>query len=81
MLFEGRMAGTFDATLAVIAEDSVRERRAAARGTGALEGRSARQLSQEEKAERASFVVHNDGTLGELEAELRALFPRLAAAG
>jgi len=80
LLFEGTTAETFDATIAVVAEDGTRRRRASARGTGELEGRSARQLSQDEKADRATFVVHNDGTLADLEAELRRLLPRLAAA-
>ena len=80
LLFEGRMAEMFDATLAVIAEDGLREHRASERGTGELDGRSSRQLSQAEKAERATFVVHNNGTVAELEAELRALFGELAAA-
>ena len=80
LLFEGTMAETFDATIAVVAEDGARRRRAAARGTAELEGRSARQLSQQEKADRATFVVHNDGTLADLEAELRRLLPRLIAA-
>lgn len=80
LLFEGRMAEIFDATVAVIADDGLRERRASDRGTGELDGRSSRQLSQAEKAERATFVVHNNGTLAELETELRALFGKLAAA-
>jgi dephospho-CoA kinase len=80
LLFEGTMADTFDATIAVVAEDGARQQRAAARGTGELEGRSARQLSQEEKADRATFVVRNDGTLADLEAELRRLLPQLTAA-
>lgn len=79
LLFEGRMAAIFDATIAVIAEDGLREQRATARGTGQLEGRSTRQLTQEEKAAQATFVVHNNGHLDELEAELRELFPKLAA--
>ncbi|MBK5117916.1 MAG: dephospho-CoA kinase, partial [Thermoleophilia bacterium] len=80
LLFEGRMAEMFDATIAVIAEDGLREQRASERGTGELDGRSSRQLSQAEKAERATFVVHNNGTVAELEAELQALFGELAAA-
>lgn len=79
LLFEGSMAAAFDATVAVVADDAVRTERAAARGTGELEGRSTRQLTQDEKAARATFVVHNDGGLGELEAKLRELFPKLAA--
>ena len=42
LLFEGRMAEMFDATVAVLAEDGLRERRAAERGTGELEGRGRR---------------------------------------
>lgn len=81
LLFEGSMSSIFDATIAVIAADEARERRARARGTGELEGRSGRQLSQDEKAARATFVVVNDGTLDELEHKLRGLLPKLGAAG
>lgn len=81
LLFEGSMGPMFDATIAVSAGDAERERRAGARGTGALEARSGRQLSQEEKAAQATFTIANDGTLAELEEELRSLYPRLEAAG
>jgi dephospho-CoA kinase len=81
LLFEGSMAAIFDATIAVVAGDAIREQRAAARGTGELEGRSSRQLSQDEKAARATFVVRNDGDLASLERQLRELWPQLAAAG
>lgn len=80
LLFEGRMAEAFDATIAVVAADAVRERRAAERGTDELEGRSARQLSQAEKAERATHTVQNDGTVEELEGRLGEMMPELAAA-
>ena len=81
LLFEGSMAEMFDATIAISAGDAERERRAAARGTGALEARSGRQLSQEEKAARATFAVSNDGTLEELHAALEGLYPKLREAG
>ena len=81
LLFEGRMAEAFDATIAVVADDAVRARRASARGTGELEARSERQLTQQEKAERATFVVGNDGDIAELHDALEALMPELAAAG
>lgn len=77
LLFEGRMAEMFDATIAVTADDAERSRRAAARGTGELEARSGRQLAQGEKAARATYVVSNDGTLADLQAELRKLYPSL----
>jgi dephospho-CoA kinase len=80
LLFEAGMEDLFDATLVVVAGRELRRQRAAARGTGALEGREARQLSEEEKAARATFVVRNTGTLADLEHELRELWPRLVEA-
>lgn len=77
LLFEAAMEGAFDVTLAVVADDAVRERRLAERGQPGLAGRSDRQLDQGEKAVRADHVVHNDGTLEELESELSNLMDRL----
>jgi dephospho-CoA kinase len=74
LLFEAGLEEAFDATLAVIADDPLRERRLAERGQAGLVGREGRQLPQEEKAARANHVIRNDGTLEELERELsRAL--------
>jgi dephospho-CoA kinase len=70
LLFEAGMEGDFDATIAVVAEESLRAGRAAARGHTALAERTGRQLSQSEKAARADHVVRNDGTREELKAEL-----------
>ncbi len=80
LLFEGRMAEVCDATVAVIADDDLRDRRAGERGTGDLEGRAARQLSQEEKATLATYVVRNNGTLEELMSELKEIYPKLESA-
>src|SRR5215210_8912435 len=52
LLFEAGMEGVFDATIAVVAEEAVRARRAAGRGHHAPDERSARQLRQDEKAAR-----------------------------
>jgi dephospho-CoA kinase len=79
LLFEGRMAEICDQTIAVIADDDLRERRASARGTGELEARDARQLSQADKAERATHVIRNNGTLDELRDQLRSIYPDLEA--
>lgn len=80
LLFEAEMEGFFDATLVVVAGDERRAEFAAARGTSAVEGRSDRQLSEDEKASRATFVVRNDGSLEDLEQRLRDLWPQLIAA-
>jgi dephospho-CoA kinase len=70
LLFESGMADAFDATIAVIADEDVRAERAGARGHQALAERSARQLTQQEKAQRATYTVVNDGTVGQLEHKL-----------
>lgn len=80
LLFEAGMEDLFDATLVVVAGDELRAERARARGTSDVDGRAVRQLSEEEKAARATFVVHNTGTLADLERELRDLWPQLVAA-
>jgi dephospho-CoA kinase len=79
LLFEAGMEHIYDATIAVVADEEVRAGRAAARGHAAVGERTARQLSQEEKAERATFVVRNDGSVEELEQELSAVLAKLRA--
>jgi dephospho-CoA kinase len=77
LLFESGMDGAFAATIAVIADEAVRAERAGARGHAALEERSARQLSQEEKSRRATYTVVNDGSLAELEEKLSEILANL----
>jgi dephospho-CoA kinase len=67
LLFEAGIEGAFDLTVAVVADEGLRDERAQARGHQGLEGRSGRQLSQDEKARRADFVLRNDGTIQDLE--------------
>ena len=77
LLFESGMEGAFDATIAVIADEPIRTQRASARNHTALDERSARQLTQKEKSQRATYVVVNDGTVEELERELSAILDKL----
>jgi len=77
LLFESGLDHGFDATIAVITDEAVRHDRASARGHEALDERSARQLSQQEKAQRATYTVVNDGTVPELEAKLSAILDML----
>jgi dephospho-CoA kinase len=78
LLFESGMDGVFDATIAVVADEELRANRAGERGHEALAERDARQLSQEEKSQRATYVVPNDGSLEELEQKLSAVLEMLA---
>jgi dephospho-CoA kinase len=73
LLFESDMEGVFDHTIAVTAHDDLRADRIGERGHAGVESREARQLSQEEKSQRADFSVRNDGTLEELERELSSV--------
>ena len=77
LLFESGMGGDFDATIAIVADEALRAQRAGARGHGALSERSARQLSQQEKAQRATYQVVNDGSVEELERKLSAVLEML----
>jgi dephospho-CoA kinase len=81
LLFETEMDSAFDATICIVAADRSRAERAGARGITELESRTGRQLSQDEKAARATFVVRNDGTIAELERALAELLARIGGAG
>jgi dephospho-CoA kinase len=77
LLFEAGMEGVYDATVAVISDEQVRRERAASRGHALQDARAARQLSQEEKARRATFTIRNDGNVPELAAQLSAMLDTL----
>ena len=77
LLFESEMDAAFDATVAVVAVEATRRERAGARGHAALDERTARQLTQEEKAARATYTVANSGTLEELEQGLTGVLEKL----
>jgi dephospho-CoA kinase len=80
LLFESGMEKVFDATIAVVADESLRRERAAARGHAAAEKRAGRQLSQDEKAQRADFLIRNDGSLQELRQALSRVLAKLDTA-
>jgi dephospho-CoA kinase len=77
LLFESGMESAFDSTIAVVADERVRAERAAARGHAGVAERAGRQLSQEEKAQRASFAVRNDGTIDELKRSLSLVLAKI----
>ena len=79
LLFEAAMEDAFDATLAVVADDALRDARLRERGQDGLEGREERQLGQAEKERRADHVIRNDASLQELESEVRKVIEELTA--
>jgi dephospho-CoA kinase len=78
LLFEAGVEGAFDTTVAVVADEQLRVERAASRNHEAVFERAARQLSQDEKASRADHVIHNDGSLKDLERAVDELLDTLA---
>ena len=80
LLFESGMEDVFDHTIAVVADEGVRERRAAARGHASVAQRTGRQLTQAEKAQKADFTVRNDGSLTDLRESLSQVLAKLDAA-
>jgi dephospho-CoA kinase len=79
LLFEAAMEDAFDATVAIVADDELRDARLRERGQGGLGGREARQLDQAEKGRRADHLIRNDGSLEELESEVRKVIEELTA--
>ncbi len=77
LLFEAGSESRFDATIAVVADDAIRAKRLALRDQEALAARERVQLSQSEKARRATFAVVNDGSVAELEAKLAEILATL----
>jgi dephospho-CoA kinase len=78
LLFEAGLEGLYDATLVVVADERIREQRAAERGHALVAERNARQLTQAEKAARADHVVRNDRDLAALEQELARVLEKLS---
>jgi dephospho-CoA kinase len=77
LLFEAGMEPMYDATIAVIASEELRAARAGGRGHAALDERTKRQLTQEEKAARATYTVVNDGSPEDLERALSEVLVKL----
>ncbi len=77
LLFESGMDHGFDATIAIVADEAVRRERAAARGHESVDERTSRQLTQDEKAARATFAVANSGTIDDLESRLSDVLAKL----
>jgi dephospho-CoA kinase len=77
LLFESGMEAVFDRTIAVVADEAIRAERAGGRGHAAVAERAGRQLTQDEKAQRADFVVRNDGSVDELLQSLSRVLAKL----
>jgi len=78
LLFEAGLGQLYDATIAVVAAEPLRRERASRRGHALADERATRQLPQDEKARKATFVVENDGTERDLERALEAVLDKLS---
>ncbi len=79
LLFEVGLDALWDATVCVTAPDGAVAERLKARGLTADEARSriAAQMPVERKAEKADYVIRNEGTLKDLARETRNVWERL----
>lgn len=80
LLFEAGMDAWFDATIAVLAdEQNQRERFKASTGFSDEEFRlrMSRQLTPAQKAERADYILSNDGDFASLESQVFLLYKNL----
>ncbi len=77
LLFESGMDKACDFTIALVADERLRSERAATRELARAEDRVARQLSQQQKAELATFMVCNNGSVEELRRELSDVLGKL----
>jgi dephospho-CoA kinase len=77
LLFEAGLESNYDATVAIVVEEGLRTARANSRGQTAVSERASRQLSQAEKASRATYTLRNDGSVEELKTALADLLAKL----
>jgi dephospho-CoA kinase len=80
LLFEAEYESFFDATVAVIAAEDLcqqRFRQATGYSNEEFAKRSARQLNINEKAERADYVIINNGTMIDLHSAVKQLVNNL----
>lgn len=76
LLFESKMERLAEKVIVVQAKTGVILRRAAARGISPVLAKKilSSQWAPSRKAKLADFVIHNNGTLGELEAKAKKIF-------
>jgi len=81
LLYESSHAGDFDRVIATTCAPARQIERLVARGLSDSEARQrlAAQLPAGEKAARADFVIMTDGSFAETDAQVHAVFQKLAA--
>ncbi|HEY1689250.1 MAG TPA: dephospho-CoA kinase [Solirubrobacteraceae bacterium] len=77
LLFESGLDAACDGSIAVVASEEEIAQRTASRSLVGVGAREGRQLSQEQKAGRASFVVENDGSVEDLKRKLSSVLDKL----
>ena len=78
LLESGAYDGKYSLLVFVEADENSRSKRALRRGwqPGELERRQARQLNLEEKKRRADVVIHNNGTLSDLDRQVEEIWQK-----
>lgn len=76
LLFESESPTPYDATIAVVAPEALCIERFG-KGEEGYRKRMSQQLNPQEKARRANFVIHNDGTLESLRSVVEHIYHQL----
>lgn len=79
LYYEGNGAKDYDAVVAVVADPEKSKQRFKQAGFNSeeFEKRSSRQLSPDEKAKRADYVITNNGSLEDLEQSVKEVYDKL----
>lgn len=82
LLFEKNMQKQFDFIVGVFASESTQKQRISERNTWSdeeIQKRLGAQMSVEEKIPQCDFVISNDGSLSELENQVKELYEKIKA--
>lgn len=80
LLYEAHFESEFDLTVAIVANETLCEKRYSNKtkiSTKQFHQRMSQQLSNEEKIKRSDFTVFNNGTIQELKEQIKELFSKL----
>lgn len=80
LLFETGSVYSFDSVIAVVSDEKEcknRFQRSTGKNGQEFEKRAARQLSMEQKAQKADIVIHNNGSLEELKSIVKKIYTKL----
>ena len=79
LLFEIEAEGDYDAVIAVLADEEIAKKRFIKKGYSDVEykARMSRQMPSSIKAEKANYIINNNGTLEDLEKQVKSIIEEI----